>query len=109
MTTLTSFWEYPEKTLKDDLAKIVGKQGGADPDELYLIALSVLEGLKYLESQQGSVSDLRPELIGHTKDRIVLCDKLINDMPLMNCQKNNMMAKKPLYCCPEVFNAVKAN
>jgi hypothetical protein len=84
MTVIKSFWEYTEKTLKDDLAKTVGKPGGANPDELYLIAFSVLEALKNLENRKGSVDDLRPELIGHAKDRIVLCDKLVNDMPLMS-------------------------
>jgi hypothetical protein len=79
-----SYWEFPEKSLKDDLARIVGKPGGANLDEMYLIAFSVLEALKNLEKNKGSVEDLRPELIGHTKDRIVLCDKLMNNLPLMN-------------------------
>ena len=85
MSVIKSFWEYPEKTLRDDLAKTLNRPGGANPEEIYLIALSVLEALKNLERSKGSVEDLRPELIGHTKDRVVLCDKLVNNLPLMNC------------------------
>lgn len=106
---LRAFYEYPDSDLKKQIAQRKKNLTGFSSEELTLVAYQCLMGLKHLHSKGVSFGDLRPEFISFSKvgNQHQLLDRLRDPNDSITANRNNLMANKPLYCSPAIYNGLK--
>ena len=104
-----SFYEYPDSDLKKQIAARKKSMTYFDSEELTHVAYQSLIGLKHLHSRGVAFGDLRPEFISWNKQgtKHKLLDRLRDPGDGVTVNRNNIMAQKPVYCSPAIYEIIK--
>jgi len=104
------FYELPVNDLSKEIAFRKKNLQEFDHEELTHIAYQGLSGLEYLQSQKSAFIDLRPSHISFDSENCSykLLDRLNNSSPIVESQVNNILAGRPLYTSPCVFEAIQS-
>ena len=103
------FYEFP----KSDLAKEISTRGqsnqGFPEAELSSIASQSLNGLSSLHQERLTHGDIRPQYLGYNREahEAQILDRLADPTPLEKTQASHIIAKKPLYLCPELYKKLQ--
>jgi Protein kinase domain len=105
------FYEFPKNDLKKEIQTRKKSNKDFNHEELTHLVYQNLLALEYLQNNNVSFGDLRPAHISvdSLKQEYKLLDRLNDPSTTFQANVNNIMANRPLYCSPVIFESIKKN
>ena len=103
-----AYYEFPKSDLHKSFEE--KRQNGQvhSASELQAVANQSLQGLNHLHNLDIVHGDIRPLTIGLSKDnQVQILDRLNNPAPVEQVQNKNIVEKKDLFICPELYRKLQ--
>ena len=103
------FYEFPRSDTQKENLERKRNLSGFTSSELTHLAYQILDGLNHLHSQNITHGDIRPLNIGYHKavNQFQILDRLADPSPLEKLQASNIVNKKEIFVCPELWKKLQ--
>jgi len=103
------FYEFPRSDTQKELLERKRNLDGFSSSELTHLIYQILDGLHHLHSRNITHGDIRPLNIGYHKaaNHFQILDRLADPSPLEKLQASNIVNKKELFICPELWKKLQ--
>ena len=99
------FYEFPRTDLQKEQNERKRNLEGFSNSELTHFLYQILGGLAHLHSNKVTHGDIRPQTLGYNRGNgeVKILDRLADPSPLEKIQGSNIINKKELFICPELY------